>query len=243
MTRHPLARFVIAGAATVAALACSQHTATTAQEEGDRGQGAQHASEAAPEAPAIAQTPVQVGVRPEERREPRPRVVSIAAGTRIEVRLAAAVSSATATPGQRVEGALAAPLAAGGAIVAPAGTPIEATVEAAVPSGRLARPARLALDVTGLRVGDAWLPIVTSSLVRTGPAHTKRNSRLIAGGAALGAIVGQLLGGNHNPTLRGAAVGAAGGTGAAAATGKLDVAIGPGEILAFTLAQPLDLRG
>jgi hypothetical protein len=163
-------------------------------------------------------------------------------GTPISARLRSTVTSASAVPGEVIEGELAAPLVAGGQMVADVGAPVEARVEAVVPSGHLARPARLALVLTKVEIGQEWLPVATSSYVRSGPSHLQRNGRFIGGGAAVGAIVGQLLGGNHNSTLRGAALGAAAGTGAAAATGKLDVTIPAGETLAFTLAQALSLR-
>ncbi len=243
MSAHPLARILLVAVVAVAAAGCSRHATTTAQGNDDRDQGAQPTSQVSQAAPAAAQPPAPEYVRTERRREVPPRLMTVPAGTRISVRLAATVSSASATPGQRLEGELAAPLVAGGAVVAPAGTAVQATVETAVPSGRLARPARLALDLTSVRIADQWVAVTTSSVERTGATHTTHDTRFIAGGAAVGALVGQLLGGNHNTTLRGAALGAAAGTGAAAATGKLDVAIGPNEVLAFTLDQPLELRG
>jgi hypothetical protein len=168
--------------------------------------------------------------------------VSVPAGTEIAVRLDAGVSSATAAQGEALPGELAAPLTVGGRTVAGIGTPVEARVESVVASGRLARPARLSLVLTAIRVGGGSVPVVTEPLVRNGSTHTKRNERYIGAGALLGALAGQLIGGHTHSTINGAAVGAAVGTGAAAATGKLDVAIGAGEVLRFTLAQPATLQ-
>ncbi len=259
MPTRPVARLLLAGAVVIAAAGCSRHAATEAradQTADDRGQVAQQAAPPVQQGDPFAARDAQAtrrdagaayprGEAPARAEEPRraPRSVTVPAGAQLAVRLDATVSSASAASGQSVQGELAAPLEAGGDLVAAAGTPVEARVQTAVPSGRLARPARLELVLTSVQIAGEWVPVVTSSVARTGPTHTKHNSRFIAGGAAIGALVGQLLGGNHNSTLRGAAVGAAAGTGAAAATGKADVTIGAGEVLTFTLAQPLEVRG
>jgi hypothetical protein len=186
------------------------------------------AAQATAEPPAAPPTPVPP--------------VTVPAGTAIAVRLDAGVSSATATQGEILHGELAAPLTAVGRTVAGIGTPVEARVESVVASGRLARPARLSLVLAAIRVGGGPVPVVTDPLVRNGSTHTKRNERYIGAGALLGALAGQLIGGHTHSTINGAAVGAAVGTGAAAATGRLDVAIGAGEVLRFTLAQPVTLQ-
>ncbi|OYV97431.1 MAG: hypothetical protein B7Z68_03455 [Acidobacteria bacterium 21-70-11] len=186
------------------------------------------AAQATAEPPAAPPTPVPP--------------VSVPAGTAIAVRLDAGVSSATATQGELLHGELTAPLTAGGRTVAGIGTPVEARVESVVASGRLARPATLSLVLTAIRMGAGSVPVVTDPLVRSGSTHTKRNERYIGGGALLGALAGQLIGGHTHSTINGAAVGAAVGTGAAAVTGRLDVVIGAGEVLRFTLAQPATLQ-
>ena len=229
MLTHPLSRFLVAAALVATLAACSRTPATgagepasaaraTADQAGDRGNAA------APDA-----------FRPPQ---PRPTELRVPAGTRLAVRLVSGLSSASAVPGQVVAGELAAPLDVDGRRVAGLGTPVEARVEAAVPSGRLARQARLVLTLRAITIGDRRLAITTDALGRSGPSHTKRNERLIGGGAVVGAIVGQLLGGHTKSTLRGAAVGAAAGTGVAAANGRLDVTIGTGQVLNFTLRDP-----
>ncbi len=259
MPTRRLARIFLAGAVVIAAAGCSRHADTGAQADqanDDRNQVAQH-----PTPYAQPGQPSAMPASPRSHREARasraadearsraderpaaPRDVVVPAGAQLAVRLDAPVSSASASSGQRVAGELAAPLTVGSDVVAAVGTQVEATVATAVPSGRLGGTANLTLVLTSVRVGGDWRPVVTSSVARGGPGHAKRNARYIGGGAAVGALIGQLLGGNHNTTLRGAAIGAAAGTGAAAATGKTDVTIPAGEVLTFTLTQPLQLRG
>jgi hypothetical protein len=230
MQTHPVSRLLATAALVAMPLACSRTPTTgagetasaapaTADQAGDRGNAA------APDA-----------FRPEQ---PRPVEVRVPAGTPLAVRLVSSLSSASASPGEIVTGELAAPLEVDGRRVAGVGTPVEATVETVVPSGRLARQSRLVLTLTAITVGDRRLAITTDALARSGPSHRRRNERLIGGGAVVGAIVGQLLGGHTRSTLRGAAVGAAAGTGVAAAHGRLDVTIGAGQVLNFTLQEPL----
>ena len=229
--------------------------ASAAPAAGDTGQGAERGappaerSRAASERPwrterrQVAETAPAAAQVATELPAPVPPTpvppVTVPAGTAVAVRLDAGVSSATATPGEILHGELAAPLTAGGRSVAAIGTPVEARVATVVASGRLARPAELSLVLTAIRIDGGSVPVVTDGLTRQGSTHTKRNERYIGGGALLGALAGQLLGGHTHSTINGAAIGAAVGTGAAAVTGKLDVGFAAGEVLHFTLAQPV----
>ena len=230
MTAHPLARALLGIAFAAAAAGCSRPESTAARAQQDRDARQEPASPSRDERPLAA-----------ERRNAEAGAI-VPAGTEISARLNSTITSASAVPGEIVEGELAVSLMVGGRLVADVGAPVEARVESVVASGHLARPARLVLVITSLQVGGQRFPVVTSRFARSGRTHTQRNTRFIGGGAAIGAIVGQLLGKNRDSTLRGAALGAAAGTGAAAATGKLDVSIGAGEVLLFTLEQPLSLR-
>ena len=230
MQTHPLSR-VFATATLVAMLAACSRTPTTGA-----GEPASAAPPTADQARDRGNAAAPDAFRPQQ---PRPVEVRVPAGTRLAVRLISGLSSASAAPGEIVAGELAAPLDVDGRRVAGIGAPVEARVETAVPSGRLARQARIVLALRAITIGDRRLAITTDALGRSGPSHTKRNERLIGGGAVVGAIIGQLLGGHTKSTLRGAAVGAAAGTGVAAVNGRLDVTIGTGQVLNFTLRDPL----
>jgi hypothetical protein len=230
MQTHPLSRILATAALVAMPLACSRTPTTGA---GQPASAAQATTDQAGERGAAA---APDAFRPQP---PRALEVRVPAGTRLAVRLDSGLSSASAAPGEIVAGELAAPLDVDGRRVAGVGTPVEARVEAAVPSGRLARQARLVLTLSAITIGDRRLAITTDALARSGPSHRRRNERLIGGGAVVGAIVGQLLGGHTKSTLRGAAVGAAASTGVAAANGRLDVTIGTGQVLDFTLRDPL----
>jgi len=239
MKAHRAVKLVVTALAA-ATLACSHPAAPAARGGAGSRPAAGGAPAAPPAAPAASRESGGGGPRPQApKREHVARSVVVPAGTALEVRLDTTVSSASASPGEIVAAELAAPLEADGLEAAPIGTPVEARVESVVPSGRLARQARLVLTLTAIAPGDRRLAVTTDSLASSGPSHTKRNEWMIGGGAIIGAIAGQLLGGHTRDTLRGAAVGAAAGTGVAAAKGHLDVTIGAGQVLTFTLRHDL----
>ena len=70
---------------------------------------------------------------------------------------------------------------------------------------------------------------------------TGATAKKVVGGAAVGAIAGQLLGKNTKSTVIGAAVGAAAGAGVAAATSNYDGCVRPNTAVTVTLNAGLTL--
>ncbi len=167
----------------------------------------------------------------------------VPSGTILRVAFDKTISTATAKTGDTVPGELLDDLLADdGTVVAPSGSRVVGQVERAVASGRLGGRAELAFRLIELSPSRGRaVPISTSIYQRSGESHTKHDVEYIAGGAAVGALIGQVLGRDTESTLKGAAVGAAAGTGVAAATGALDFEIQAGRTVAFTLQQPLRL--
>jgi len=153
---------------------------------------------------------------------------SIPAGTTIVVRNTSALSSGTATTGQRWSGTLVNDLAVDGKVVAPAGSRVRGTVSDAESSGRLSKPGTLALEVTS--VND--IPVTTDMYAVDGEGHTKSNVAKIGGGTAVGALLGGIFGGGKGAAI-GAAAGAGAGTAGAAATGKKEAKIDAETTLTF----------
>jgi hypothetical protein len=167
---------------------------------------------------------------------------SLPAGTPITVRLQAAISSATAHSGDAFEAALDDPIVVDEQTIVPRGAAVTGRVVAAKSSGRLQDPGYLRLTLATIEINGKALPVQASSIFVKGGSHEKRNLGMIGGGAGAGALIGGLAAGGKG-ALIGSAVGAAGGTGAAYATGKKDVGFSPERRLTFRLAQPLPLRG
>ena len=164
-------------------------------------------------------------------------------GTIVRVAFDEPISTATAKAGDTVRGRLLDDLLdEGGRVAASSGSRVVGTIEHAVDSGKLARPAELRFRLTEIETRSGMTSVRTSAYDRVGKTHTKRNVGYIAGGAAVGAILGQVLGKDTEGTLTGAAAGAAAGAGVAAVTGDLDFTIDAGQTVAFTLEEPLRVR-
>lgn len=170
-----------------------------------------------------------------------PAAVTVPAGTTLEVRLGDAIDTGTVEPGASFEGTLAAPISVSGMEVAAVGSSVTGRVTDAVSSGRLKRPAELALTLTSLTPkGGREAAISTSTWSAKGESHKKRNAEFIGGGAAAGALIGALAGGKKGAAI-GAGVGAGGGTGAAAYTGKKEIHLPAETKLDFKLSEAVTL--
>ena len=108
------------------------------------------------------------------------------------------------------------------------GTTVKGTVTDVVSSGRLKRPASITLELQGLGATG----ISTQPLQIDGKSHAARNTALIGGGAAAGAILGAIAGGGKGAVI-GTAAGAGAGTGTAYATGKKEIVLPSESELVF----------
>lgn len=172
---------------------------------------------------------------------PKPEPITIPEGTPLEVRLATSISSGQAAAGSPFEATLAAPLTVNGVDVAATGSKVTGQVTSAVSSGRLNRPAELALTLTSLTPeGGGPIQISTTTWSAKGQSHKKRDAELIGGGAGVGALVGALAGKGKGAAI-GALVGGGAGTAGAAITGKKEIVLAPETRLTFKLTAPVTL--
>jgi hypothetical protein len=169
-----------------------------------------------------------------------PEDVVIPSGTAITVRLQNAVSSATSAAGDQFEATLDQAIIVDGATVAPEGAHVLGRVVAARRSGRLLHAGYLRIALSSLSVNGKDVPVQSSSVMVASTSHKRRNLAWIGGGAGGGALIGAIATGGTG-ALIGSAIGAAGGTTAAYATGKKDVGFGPERRLTFRLIHPLTI--
>jgi hypothetical protein len=169
-----------------------------------------------------------------------PEEVVIPSGTAITVRLQNAVSSATSAAGDQFEATLDQPIVLEGQTIAPEGAHVFGRVIAARRSGRLLHAGYLRIALSSLSVNGKDVPVQSSSVMVAGTSHKRRNLAWIGGGAGGGALIGAIATGGTG-ALIGSAIGAAGGTTAAYATGKKDVGFGPERRLTFRLIHPLTI--
>ncbi len=166
--------------------------------------------------------------------------LTVPVGTTLEVRLANAISSGTATAGAEFQGTLASALTANGVEIAPIGAAVSGTVTNAVSSGRLNRPAQLGLRLTSVTIDGNPVQISTNAWTASGQSHEKRDAELIGGGAAAGALVGALAGKGKGAAIGGLLGGGAGSAGAAA-TGKKEIVLAVETKVPFTLSAPISV--
>ncbi|HJU83667.1 MAG TPA: hypothetical protein VJ600_05620 [Holophagaceae bacterium] len=169
--------------------------------------------------------------------------VTVPAGTKFPVKLSRELATDKDQSGATWEGTLTEAVTVNGATVWPAGTAVSGVVTQSVPAGRLSSgKGVLAIKVT--EIGSNGVDTDTHAV--TGDPRGERNAKYIGGGAALGALVGLLSDKKHqgDHALGGAAIGAAAGTGVAAATADTVIRIKADTPLSFTLAtaEPVTLK-
>lgn len=153
----------------------------------------------------------------------------------VQVRFNDRLSSASAKTGQSFEGELATPVTIAGRSCAK-GSPAFGRVVEAKSSGRLKTPGLLVMKLTSVNCNGRSLAVSSDEVRLEGRSHTKRNTVLIGGGTAAGAVIGGLAGGGKG-ALIGGLIGAGAGTAGAAATGKQEAVIEPEAIVAWNLSS------
>lgn len=170
-----------------------------------------------------------------------PQTVTLAAGLPITVRLNETVSTDSNYPGDTFTATLDKPVIVDGYIIADRGSRVIGKVVESQKAGRTKGVANLSLALTEIHTTDGQtVRIETTPWDKQGQKSKRRDAAEIAGGAALGAMIGALAGGG-----KGAAIGA--GSGGAAGTGVVLTQRGksasvPAETrLTFALDHPITI--
>jgi hypothetical protein len=169
---------------------------------------------------------------------PPPHVVTLEAGTRLPIRLGETLSTDHNYAGDTFRGTLDSAIVRDGFIIADKGSKILGRVVNAQKAGRVEGVANLQLTLTEINTTDGQrIRVETSLYDQKGATTHGEDTAKIAGGAALGAIIGAIGGGGKGAAI-GAGAGGAAGTGAVLLTrGK--AAVLPSETrLDFQLARP-----
>jgi hypothetical protein len=162
---------------------------------------------------------------------PKPVSVTVPSGTMLLVRMADGASSQD-EKGKRFTTTLDTDLAAGGVVIAKAGSRAYGRVENSQQAGRYAGQSLLDIRLTELTIDGKTVPIVTGPFAQTGA----RSGGKTAKGALVGTAVGAIADGS-----KGAAKGAAIGAVASGLKKGEAIVIQPGELLEFKLQQPLSV--
>jgi len=188
-------------------------------------------------AEAKKQEAVTLAQAPASKETPKPIVVEVPTGTKLDIALARELSTEKDQAGDAWEGTLAADVLQDGKLVWSAGSPARGVITQSMAAGRLSN----GKGALGIRLTEvAGVGIDTDTHVVVATAKGERNAKYIGGGAALGALIGILSDKNNknDHALGGAAIGAAAGTAVAAGTADTVVRIPNTKPVAFSLTTP-----
>jgi len=171
----------------------------------------------------------------------QPHIITLPAGTTLTVRLRETLDSDRANSGDPFQATLDAPVVAGGFIIAERQSKVLGHVVQSTRSGRVKGLANLSLAISQINTTDGQLVAVqTDSYEKWGNSSVKGDTAKVAGGAALGAIIGAIAGGGKGAAI-GAGAGGAAGTGVALGTRGSSVSVPSESIITFRLARPVTI--
>ena len=165
----------------------------------------------------------------------------IPADTLIAVVIDEALSSKTATSGQRFRATVESPIEVDGKVVIARGAHATGLVKDAKPAGRFKGGSALELTLISVEAEGHDYEVQTSSPTLTHKGKGKRTAVMAGGGGAGGALIGGLAGGGKG-ALIGGLIGAAAGTGGAGLTGNRDITLPAETPLTFKLVEPLEIH-
>ena len=168
------------------------------------------------------------------------REVTLPAGTRLQLRMGSAYSSASSRAEQAVNATIVSSVHANGVTALPAGSHVSGVVSSVERPGRVKGVGRIGLQFNNVTVnGERYL--MSAGYARVAAATKKRDAAKIGIPAAGGAIIGGILGGKKG-ALAGAAIGGGAGTAVVLSTRGNDAYIGTGSVIGVTLRRALTVR-
>ena len=171
----------------------------------------------------------------------QPHVVELQSGTSLTIRLGETLSTNQNYAGDVFRGTLAYPIIRNGFIIADKGSKVLGQVVSVARPRRMKGVAELNVTLTEINTTDGQrIRVDTTSSIRQGASDRQTGAAEIAGGAALGALIGALGGGGKGAAI-GVGAGAAAGTGVALATHAKPAVLASESQLAFQLTRPVTI--
>lgn len=167
--------------------------------------------------------------------------LNVPSGTAINVTLATALSSETASVGTAWNGSVSSATMVNGRNLIPAGSPASGTVSAVKPAVKGDR-AMLDLALTSVTVNGRTVRVHGSTESVVAGSTRARNLGAIAGSAAGGALIGQAVSGSGKGAVIGGIVGGGVATGVVAASDGYQVVLKPGIAITFMTSQSVAVR-
>jgi len=184
-----------------------------------------------PKAAPVAATPSPAAAR---------KVVTVPAGTALNVRLTQAIDVDVSKAGEVFRAVVDDPVMIGGSVVIPRGASAALQAVQVKQSGKMKGSDAISLKLNSISFGGVVYQVATAYVETKGKGEGKKTARKVGGGAGLGAIVGGIAGGGEGAAI-GAAIG--GVTGGAIASGGEEHLQLPAETrLQFQLSAAVDIR-
>jgi hypothetical protein len=172
---------------------------------------------------------------------PAPRVLTVPAGTPLQLSLTGELSTKTAKVGDTIRARVANDVLVDGRVAIAAGTTVAGQVTDVISgSQKIGGVPTLGLRFDRLELpGGKDVPIA-GEVAQKGKSDTARDSAKIVGGAAAGALLGHAVKSNSKGTIIGGLLGGAVGAVAAQKTGT-DVQLSEGTALSIALSAPVEV--
>jgi hypothetical protein len=170
----------------------------------------------------------------------KPATASVPAETKINIRLENAIDSEKNSSGDRFTASLDGSLMSNGKVLAPSHSIVSGRLSNVKESGRVKGRASITMVLDKLTIDGTTYDLHTHALTLVARSTVKKDSKVIAGGAAAGALIGALAGGGKGAAI-GAGVGGGSGTGYVLATKGAPVRYGPETRFTFRLSQAVEL--
>jgi len=191
-------------------------------------------------AAAPAKAPPAPAAAPATPPPPAKVMVSVPAGTLINVRLTSAIDVDVSKAGQTFKAIVDDPVMLNGSIVIPRGANATLQAVSVEQSGKAKGSDKISLKMNTIGFGGLVYQVATSYVESKGKGEGKKTARKVGGGAGLGAIVGGIAGGGSGAAI-GAAVGGA--TGAVvAASGEEHLQLPAETRLQFQLSAAVNVQ-
>jgi len=171
---------------------------------------------------------------------PPPRVVTIPAGSSVQVQMIDSVDSETNKVGDTFLASLAAPIVVNNEVIIPKNADVQIKLASTKTSGKFTGQSELTLGLDSVKYHGKSYQLTSSTFQQVGESRGKDTAKKTAIGAAIGTAIGAIAGGG-----KGAAIGAGIGAGSGAATqvfmkGK-QVKVPSETKIDFKLEQPVDI--
>ncbi len=129
-------------------------------------------------------------------------MITIPAGTVIEVRMIDSVDSSTNQVGDQFHASLEKDLVVNSVVVAPKGADAYGKLEQVQSAGKIQEQSQLQLGLTGIRINGMIVPIATGDYDVAGASRGQQSAARIGGGAVLGAVIGAIAGGGAGTAVQ-----------------------------------------